>query len=150
MSPGSRQYLYRFHAADGQLLYVGITQDPRARFLAHQADKPWWPEVHRITMELYPSRRAVELAERVAIRDEHPAHNVAMVAPGIRRPPVLPRGVEQLPSGAYRGRFNYRGRTYRATWDTPAQAAAWIQRTRRALAIYAPAAPAQILAGDRG
>lgn len=42
----------------------------------------------------------------------------------------LPTGVEVLPSGAYRGRFSYKGRTYRATHDTPKAAAAWIRRTR--------------------
>jgi integrase len=45
----------------------------------------------------------------------------------------LPKGVERLPSGAYRGRLNYKSRTYRSTHDTPKAAAAWIQRTRREL-----------------
>lgn len=48
-------------------------------------------------------------------------------------PVVLPKGVEQLPSGAFRGRFTHQGRAYRATFDTPKQAEAWIQRTRSEL-----------------
>jgi integrase len=49
-------------------------------------------------------------------------------------PPRLPRGVEQLPSGAYRARFRHAGINYRQTFDTPRAAAAWIQRTRGELA----------------
>ena len=59
-------------------------------------------------------------------------------------PASLPKGVEQLPSGAYRARLNYRGKTYRATFDTPRQAEGWIQRTRRDLVagLEPTAAPA--------
>lgn len=47
---------------------------------------------------------------------------------------ALPTGVDMLPSGAFRGRFTYRGRKYSAVWDTPRQAEAWIVRTRRDVA----------------
>jgi integrase len=46
----------------------------------------------------------------------------------------LPKGVDLRPSGRFRARFTYMGRQYSQEWDTPHQAAAWMQRTRRELA----------------
>jgi integrase len=48
---------------------------------------------------------------------------------------ALPRGVDLLPSGAFRARFTYQGRQFSAAHDTAKQAEAWIVRTRRDLAL---------------
>lgn len=71
-----RHCLYRFFAADGELLYVGITMNPAARWPKHSHQKPWWTEVESITLETFPSREEVLDAEREAIKTEHPRHNV--------------------------------------------------------------------------
>lgn len=68
--------LYRFWSEDGVLLYVGITQNPGARWKAHSKDKPWWHEVWIVTKENHPSRDAVERAELAAIRYGRPKYNV--------------------------------------------------------------------------
>ncbi len=68
--------LYRFWASDGTLLYIGITLKPNARWKQHMKDKPWWSEVAGITVEQYPTREAVEAAEREAIRTQGPKYNV--------------------------------------------------------------------------
>lgn len=68
--------LYRFWNADDQLLYVGITLNPGARWKAHQYDKPWWSNVARITIELHPDRAAALASERAAIHAERPLYNV--------------------------------------------------------------------------
>jgi hypothetical protein len=68
--------LYRFFDAGGDLLYVGITNDPGRRWGRHANDKPWWHEVDRIEIERYPDRTSVLAAERKAIHDEHPRYNV--------------------------------------------------------------------------
>ncbi|WP_224279095.1 GIY-YIG nuclease family protein [Nocardioides lacusdianchii] len=68
--------LYRFHSADGTLLYVGITADPGTRWRAHSHDKPWWHEVANVTVEQHPDRQAVLEAERAAIIAEQPRYNV--------------------------------------------------------------------------
>jgi integrase len=47
----------------------------------------------------------------------------------------LPRGVDLLPSGAFRARFNYQARQYSAVHDTAKHAEAWIVRTRRDLSL---------------
>lgn len=75
--------LYRFFDAGGDLLYIGITNDPGRRWGRHASDKPWWQEVDRIEIERHPDRESVLTAERKAIREEHPRYNVthSVVAP---------------------------------------------------------------------
>ncbi len=74
-----KQYhaLYRFFAADGTLLYIGLTMNPGTRWKAHSKDKPWWTEVANVTVEVYPDRRSVEAAEVSAIKSEKPKYNIA-------------------------------------------------------------------------
>lgn len=68
--------LYRFYAADSTLLYVGITNDPPRRFSKHRDEKDWWLSVARIEMEQYSSRDELAAAERTAIANEQPLHNI--------------------------------------------------------------------------
>ncbi|GAB3213297.1 hypothetical protein GCM10027294_43540 [Marinactinospora endophytica] len=69
--------LYRFYADDGQLLYVGITNDPPRRMKQHSDSKDWWPQVRGISIDWYPDRDSVLAAERRAIAVENPLYNVA-------------------------------------------------------------------------
>lgn len=71
-----RAALYRLFDADGQLLYIGISDVPSRRFTQHAYDKPWWPEVVRKSLEWHPDRVSVENAEALAIRSEGPKYNV--------------------------------------------------------------------------
>lgn len=68
--------LYRLYTDGGQLLYVGITVDPGARFAQHRASKAWWHDVAGISIERYPDRRTAFAAEARAIEVENPLHNV--------------------------------------------------------------------------
>lgn len=67
--------LYRFYDESERLLYVGITNDPRARFFQHRASKDWWGDIAVRELTYWPSREALEEAEREAIRVEDPVHN---------------------------------------------------------------------------
>lgn len=69
--------LYRFFDDSGDLLYVGISMNPAARWSQHRQDKPWWCEVATVTIEAHSSPAVAEAAERVAIRSELPRYNVA-------------------------------------------------------------------------
>lgn len=71
-----RHVLYRLVAADGTLLYVGITNNVASRFSGH-ARKGWWAEVAEGLVEFHPDRESLEDAERQAIRAEKPLYNVA-------------------------------------------------------------------------
>lgn len=70
-----RHALYRFYS-DTELLYIGITLNPVARWTDHRNHKLWWSDITRITIEHHPTRTAALDAEREAIRTEHPRHNV--------------------------------------------------------------------------
>lgn len=68
--------LYRLYGPNDELLYVGISANPGLRFQQHASDKPWWTDTLRIHLEHHPTRLAALIAEREAIINEHPRHNV--------------------------------------------------------------------------
>ncbi len=70
--------LYRFFDGTDDLLYVGLSINPGKRFEKHRAEKPWWVDVSRIQMEQHPDLETLRQAERVAIQNEKPRHNVLM------------------------------------------------------------------------
>lgn len=80
--------LYRFWNAEGHLLYVGLTVDPGARWKAHGREKSWWTEVVTVTLEWFPDRDSVEIAEIKAIREEKPRYNVVHNQPVAEEPQV--------------------------------------------------------------
>lgn len=84
-----RHALYRFYDSDGRLLYVGITADLGGRLNRHGDDKPWWSDVTRVVVEHHQSRTAVLAAERAAILDERPLHNIVHNRAG-RSGPLAP------------------------------------------------------------
>lgn len=68
--------LYRFYSQPGELLYVGITNNPPSRFVQHRTQKDWWTEVSRIDLQSFSTRDDLAAAEREAIKSEHPRYNV--------------------------------------------------------------------------
>ena len=68
--------LYRFYDASGQLLYVGISLHAAQRASEHRKDKAWWSDVARMEVQHLPTRGAALVAERTAIVNERPLHNV--------------------------------------------------------------------------
>jgi len=68
--------LYRLRDHEGELLYVGITDDLERRWKDHAKDKPWWPEVASKSTEWLPSRSRALTVEAKVIRAERPRYNV--------------------------------------------------------------------------
>ena len=68
--------LYRHFDADGRLLYVGISLNAIARLTQHRLTAHWFRSIARIEIEWHESRELAEAAEREAIKQERPAHNV--------------------------------------------------------------------------
>lgn len=68
--------LYRAYDSVGGLLYVGISNHFGRRWEQHAKVQPWWPKVHRQTVEWHPDRDAAHVAEVAAIEAEHPRFNV--------------------------------------------------------------------------
>ena len=107
--------LYRFFGAGDELLYVGITARGRGRWHQHNADKAWWPDVARATVEHYPTRDDALTAERDAIIAERPRHNVVhnggAKCERRRSDPSTPpfRGAVEVEFGSLRYRTRWRG-----------------------------------------
>lgn len=70
------QTLYCFYNRGGELLYVGVAENPFARWSRHAKDKPWFGEVSRFETEWFPDRDSVIAAERRAIKVESPKYNI--------------------------------------------------------------------------
>jgi transcriptional regulator with XRE-family HTH domain/predicted GIY-YIG superfamily endonuclease len=68
--------LYRMFDADNRLLYVGLTNNPKDRFGSHRSAKHWWSGVATITLETFSTPQELVAAERAAIENEKPLHNI--------------------------------------------------------------------------
>ena len=71
-------YVYYFFDVQGNLLYVGITNNLRRRWEQHEADKPWWHLVARKESVRYSTRQEAERVEAHQIRTHRPMFNRAM------------------------------------------------------------------------
>jgi predicted GIY-YIG superfamily endonuclease len=69
--------VYRFWDASDTLLYIGVTENPDARFGGHESTKPWWPDVARKAIEWHENRVLADAAETEAIGTERSLYNVA-------------------------------------------------------------------------
>lgn len=69
-------YVYRLASANGTLLYVGVADQPGRRIHQHYKEKHWWAEVANVDLERFPTRRDALAAERRAIINEKPLHNI--------------------------------------------------------------------------
>lgn len=67
--------LYRHFDANGDLLYVGISDTPALREQQHRDRSPWFPLVAKSTHRWFDTRSAAASAEREAIRAEGPIFN---------------------------------------------------------------------------
>jgi predicted GIY-YIG superfamily endonuclease len=74
-----RTAVYRFFNTTGELLYVGITNDPKTRFAYHARQKAdtWWPLVERHTIDWYDNRTEAAAVEVAAIKTEAPLYNMS-------------------------------------------------------------------------
>ncbi len=68
--------LYRCYDRTLTLLYVGMTNDPESRFIAHRNTQPWWHQVDHIRIQKLKSREALARAEAAAIQMEQPLYNI--------------------------------------------------------------------------
>ena len=67
--------LYRHFDSDGRLLYVGISLSAIIRLAEHRAS-PWFDDIAHVEIEHRSTRKAALAAERAAIRNEKPLHNI--------------------------------------------------------------------------
>lgn len=74
--------VYRHFDADGQLLYVGISQDPRSRLYQHKSRSRWFDQIANVAVKWMPNREDAAEAEAKAIREERPLFNGGEVRRG--------------------------------------------------------------------
>lgn len=67
--------LYRAFASDGELLYIGVTDDFTTREAAHRSTASWYGEATSWSFEEFAQRCDADLAEKEAIVRERPKHN---------------------------------------------------------------------------
>lgn len=92
----ARTELYRHYDVDGDLLYVGISNNARARLAQHKsAGAVWVSDVAQTSIEVFSCREEALEAERRAIKAERPLYNKAHNVGGQRieierlEPPVF-------------------------------------------------------------
>ncbi len=66
--------VYRLYDAEGALLYIGSSSNPKRRYRDHSRTS-WWPCVARREEEWYPSRAAAYKAEDALIKSVSPKFN---------------------------------------------------------------------------
>ena len=68
--------LYRHFDEDGVLLYIGISLSSMHRLSQHQNASAWYGDIANMTIEKFDSREEVLIAEKNAIIEEKPKHNI--------------------------------------------------------------------------
>lgn len=81
--------VYQYFAADGTLLYIGMTVDFTQRDEQHRYRAPWYPQAARHELEALPTRESARTRETVLIRERYPVHN-RVHQPGKRPEGFLP------------------------------------------------------------
>lgn len=74
--PAGGHAVYMFLNADGEVIYVGFSSNPSGRMDAHRTQSKWWPEVASARLTPYPDELSARRAERQAIEDLRPKHNI--------------------------------------------------------------------------
>jgi predicted GIY-YIG superfamily endonuclease len=105
-------YVYRFFTADGELLYVGVTESIFRR-LAQHVHKPWFGDVGVITVATYADQLEAGKAEVLAIETEKPRYNWKMlIHPSITPDPAVPKPISDADHGFGRPKWAAR----RGSW----------------------------------
>lgn len=68
--------IYRLYDASGQLLYLGLANDPERRWEEHSRSKFWWHLVARKEVAWYASREEAGRVEEEATASERPKHDM--------------------------------------------------------------------------
>ncbi|MDX3239383.1 hypothetical protein PV392_27585 [Streptomyces sp. ME03-5709C] len=74
-APEGRTAVYWLYDARGELLYIGVSDNPRRRVAEHRQRQLWGFQVHSHREEWFSSRRIALLVEEALIREELPRWN---------------------------------------------------------------------------
>jgi len=68
--------LYRHYDKAGNLLYIGISLSAVQRLGQHAEHSHWFALISKVTIEHFENRESALAAERAAIIEERPLHNI--------------------------------------------------------------------------
>ncbi|MFD5788647.1 GIY-YIG nuclease family protein [Streptomyces sp. NPDC127037] len=74
-------YVYRFYAAEGQALYIGVTAGTALRWTDHRKTSEWWSLAEYVAVSFYAEYDRALVAEAAAIKAERPAFNRQWLRP---------------------------------------------------------------------
>lgn len=78
--------LYRYYDSNDVLLYIGISANFAVRNSAHSNSSFWFAECAKVTFEKYENQTELVAAEKLAIENEKPLHNIAHSTTAKRAP----------------------------------------------------------------
>lgn len=110
-------HLYRCWGRDGQLLYVGITDDMDVRRRHHARHKHWWGDVAKVTTMSFERRIEAQWAEWAVITTSGPTYNRSIAMPPA---PDLVGGTGQQPVVVYKAEslWAFIRRAWSTDWRT--------------------------------
>lgn len=73
-----RTCLYRYFDSSGALLYVGVSLSAVVRASQHKDHSSWFSKADRMTFVWFENREDALSAERAAVCDEQPLHNIRL------------------------------------------------------------------------
>lgn len=73
---GKSAELYRYFNKDNTLLYIGESLHAVGRACQHRAVSSWYFESTTMTIERFDCKKDARAAERIAIKEEKPLHNI--------------------------------------------------------------------------
>lgn len=88
--------LYRHFDKQGELLYVGITNQPSVRLTAHGNSSEWAKDIDSVKEEIFRNRPLAMEAERLAIISEKPVWNRCHNEQKLRRGTSILDGFPEL------------------------------------------------------
>jgi hypothetical protein len=87
------QNLYRHFDFEGALLYVGVSINAINRLSQHKVAAHWFDDISKVEIENYPTREEALKAEREAIIEEKPLHNLKI--PKVKPKPLAEKQEER-------------------------------------------------------
>ncbi len=93
--PPSPHCVYWLYGDNDEILYIGVTKNPRARLASHKCTKDWWPLVRRHELVWYDDETKAKDSETVALRRHRPRCNPVIPEPDGRH--ITRRGGKPQP-----------------------------------------------------
>lgn len=90
------EHVYRHFDAAGALLYVGVSLSAIQRLAQHADNSHWFAQIARVEIQNFNSREEALAAERRAIADESPKHNIKRPKEAKQQPQAIEASAKDI------------------------------------------------------